>query len=100
VFVQTFPHPFHPVDDDGTPDPDVTVEVFQVRPDTIAEFLAWSGADELGVVNGGPVFLLPGTRPAAERLCGLGDFAVRRDTGSVRSWPADGFYQRYQPADG
>lgn len=92
-----WPAHFHPVNDDGEPDATRTVEVNQLRPDRVADFLAWSDGTEL-LLNGGPVVLLPGTRPAAQRLVGLGDFAVR-DGDTVRAEPADGFYQRFQPVE-
>jgi hypothetical protein len=70
-----------------------------MRPDLVAEFVAWSGGVAIGVINGGPVVLLPGSQPAGDRLVGLGDFAVR---GPGEEYPhaeaAAGFWQRYTPA--
>lgn len=88
---QDWPHPFTAVDGGEE------VEVFQMRPDLVDALLAWSGGDVIGIVNGGPLVLLPGYRRAADRMVGLGDFAVRRGT-SFRGYRADGFYQQYTPA--
>ncbi len=72
------------------------VEAFQHTPLNTAELVEWAGG-ETTTVNGGPVVVVGGTRRAVERLCGLGDFAVR-DGDRFWAEPADGFYQRYQPA--
>lgn len=90
-----WPAQVHPVVD-GAPDTARTVEANQLRPDRVAEFLAWCGGQQL-MLNGGPVVLLPGDDPPAGRLVGLGDFAVA-DGDTVRAEPAGGFWQRYQPA--
>lgn len=96
MFVERYPHPHHPVVN-GEPDLDVTVEVFQHRPAETAALLAWAGGDEV-MVNGGPAVVLPGTRPFTDRLVGLGDFVVRDGRTSGRRYPADGFHQRFRPA--
>lgn len=98
AFVETWPHPHHPVTD-GEPDVPVTVEVFQLRPDLVAEFLGWSGGEEL-FVNGGPAVLLPGSRRAADRIVGLGDYAVQDQMGRFTAEPAAGWANRYIPAVG
>lgn len=99
--VSSWPHPFHPAEVDATgavvADEAVTVEVFQHRPDLTDQLVAWSGG-ELLVVNGGPVVLLPGSRRAAQRLVGLGDYAVR-DGDTVTAEEAAGFYQRFVAAE-
>lgn len=92
-YVDTWPHPFRALDDIGQPTGDA-VEVHQLRPDLLDAFLTWSGGTPL-LVNGGPAVLLPGTRPAAERVVGLGDFAVH--TTSWWAEPAAGFYNRFRP---
>lgn len=91
-----WPRPFHPVAD-GEPDTDVTVEVFLHRPDLTDQLLAWAGGDAADVllINGGPTILLPGTRRAADRLVGLGDYAVKEPGHSVKAEQADGFSQRF-----
>lgn len=89
-FVDTWPHPFHPVD------AETAVQVFQLRPDLVEHLRAWSGG-QVVFVNGGPAVLLPGAAPLTARLVGLGDFAVH-DNGAFYREPADGFYRRYQPA--
>lgn len=96
MYLDTCPATLRPLDADGRPR-GRTVEVFQLRPDLVAEFVAWSGGQQL-LLNGGPVVLLPGTAPAASRLVGLGDYAVR-DGDTLRAEPAAGFAQRYQPDD-
>lgn len=68
-----------------------------MRPDLIDALIDWSGGDVVGVLNGGPLVLLPGTRPAAQRMVGLGDFAVKAGE-SWRGYRADGFYQQFTPA--
>ena len=93
-FISTWPHPFHRLVD-GKPGP--LAEVFQLRPDLVEELRSWSGG-QVVFINGGPAVLLPGAAPLTRRLVGLGDFAVRADTGFLAE-PAAGFYQRYQPAD-
>ena len=90
-FVGSWPHPFHRLSDGQA------VEVFQLRPDLVDQLRAWARGEEL-FVNGGPAVLLPGTTRFTTRLVGLGGFAVRAD-GVFHAEPADGFYQRYQPAD-
>ena len=90
-FVDTWPHPFHRVTDGQT------VEVFQLRPDLIAQCQAWAGGQVL-IEDGAPTILLAGDAPLRDSLVGLGDFAVR-DGSDVRAEPADGFYQRYRPGN-
>jgi hypothetical protein len=81
------------------PDIEHVVEGHQLRPDLLQEFVEWSGGMVIGVINGGPVVLLPGTRPAGQRIAGLGDFAVRgEDEQYPRAELASGFWQRYTPA--
>lgn len=91
-----WPRPFHPVID-GEVDLGVTVEVYQHLPGQTAEFVADTDGDEL-FLNGGPVVLLPGTRKAADRLVGLGDYAAKTGS-SWRAEPADGFFARYLRAE-
>lgn len=87
-------HPLVEDDDNGlAPDEDVTVELYPLRPDLTQSFLAWAGGDPL-LVGGATAVLLPGTRPAKDRLVGLGDYAARRD-GKVWAEPAGGIGQRY-----
>ena len=93
-FVDTWPHPFRELDSDGQPDGE-PVEVFQLRPDLVATFVAWSEGALLHI-NGGPAVLLPGRSSARNRLVGLGDFAVLAGT-SLHAEPAAGFYTRYTP---
>lgn len=94
-------HPASPDSDGDGLDTDTTetVEVAQFVSGDMDGFLELTGGTLIGVVNGGPLVLLPSTRPAAERLVGLGDFAVRRGA-SVTGRRADGFYQRFQPTTG
>lgn len=80
------------VDEAGDPAGD-PVDVYQHTPLTTDAVAEWCGGDRT-VVNGGPVVVVGGTRKAVDRLCGLGDFAVR-DGDRFWSEPADGFYQRY-----
>lgn len=93
-----WPRPCHPVALNGDPDPTVTVELYQHTALNTADLAAWCGG-EIALVNGGPVVIVGGTRRAADRLCGLGDYAVRDGD---RWWAesADGLYQRYQPVEG
>jgi hypothetical protein len=95
VAPSVWPHPFNPLIN-GEPDAEVTVQVFQHRPDLTAQLVDWCSGDRL-TLNGGPVVLLPGTRPANQRLVGLGDFAVRAGD-TWRAEPASGFYSRWAPA--
>lgn len=89
-----WPRRMQPVaDGEPTGDP---VETYQHTPLTTAELATWSGGD-IGFVNGGPVVVVGGTRRAAARLVGLGDFAVR-DGDRFWAETADGFYQRFTPA--
>lgn len=92
MYLDTCPTPLRPLDNDGQP-LGRTVEAFQLRPDLVDAFLAWTGGTRL-MLNGGPVVLLPGDAPADTRLVGLGDFAVR-DGDQLRAEPALGFAQRY-----
>ena len=87
-FVAVWPHPFRALDD-GEPVGEA-VEVFQLRPDLVAELVAWSGGQQV-LINGGPAVLLPGGGAV-----GLGDFAVR-DPGGISAERADGFYSRFRP---
>jgi hypothetical protein len=92
---------WHPAEPDAAGDAlvvdtTITVHVIQLRPTNLAEVLDETGGDEL-FLNGGPVVLLPGNRRSAERLVGLGDYAVK----AGESWhaePADGFNNRFQRA--
>lgn len=96
-----WPRLFHPVDD-GVADAGVTVEVFQHQPGRTDALLAWAGGDapDVLLINGGPAVLLPGTRRAADRLVGLGDYAVREPGHSVKAEQADGFSQRFGAVEG
>jgi hypothetical protein len=90
-----WPRPYHPINADGDPDTDTVVELFQHTVATTDELTAWCGG-ETAFVNGGPVVIVGGTRRAVDRLCGLGDYAVR-DGDRWWATPADGLYQRYRP---
>lgn len=92
-FVESWPHSFRELDA-GEPVGE-PVEVFQLRPDLVDEFVAWSDGALLQI-NGGPAVLLPGRAPAKNRFAGLGDFAVLAGT-SFHAEPAAGFYARYRP---
>lgn len=91
-----WPRLFHPVED-GVPDLAVDVQVFQHQPGRTDQLLAWADAEveDVLLINGGPAVLLPGTRRSADRLVGLGDYAVKVDGHSVKAEPADGFFTRY-----
>lgn len=93
-----WPRPYHPVTNDGEVDTDVTVELYQHTATNTDQLVEWCGG-ERAFVNGGPVVLVGGSRRAVDRLCGLGDYAVRDGD---RWWaePADGLYQRFRPVDG
>lgn len=101
-----WPWPHHPLelveppppDDEGTatgeprlkPITDITADVFQVRPRTVAAAAEWcSGIIE--IVDGGPVVQLP------DGMARLGDY-IRADGDVFVVEPADGFAQRYTPA--
>ncbi len=75
------------------PDTSRTAEVTQLRPDTVEQFVEWSGGT-YDLVNGGPVVLLPGRGPALGRVVGLGDFGVREGE-RLSGERADGFWQRW-----
>lgn len=91
-----WPRPYHPVTADNQVDTTVTVELYQHTVATTQSLREWCGG-EVAYVNGGPVVIVGGTRRAADRLCGLGDYAARDGD---RWWAetADGLYQRFRPA--
>lgn len=90
-----WPRLYHPVGPDNEPTTDVTVELYVHTVATTQSLREWCGG-EVAFVNGGPVVIVGGTRRAADRLCGLGDYTVRDGD---RWWAetADGLYQRYRP---
>lgn len=92
-----WPRRYHPVKGSGELDTATVVELYQHTVATTLALAHWAGG-EVAFVNGGPIVIVGGTRRAADRLCGLGDYAVRDGD---RWWaePADGLYQRFRPAD-
>ncbi len=97
MWIESPPATCHPLvenDDNGlAPDVDVVVELYPLRPDLIEPFLAWTDGQR-DLVGGAVVVLLPGNRPALQRIVGLGDYAARR-AGKVWAEPAAGIGQRY-----
>lgn len=96
MWIESPPAACHPLVGDGvdlTPDLDVVVELYPLRPDLIPAFLAWTGGAQV-LVGGATAVLLPGTRPAVQRIVGLGDYAARGD-GKLWAEPAGGIAQRY-----
>lgn len=99
MWIEQPPARAHPLVDDGTgalaAALDTVVELYPLRPDLpIEAFLAWTSGQQL-LVGGTTTVLLPGTRPAAQRLVGLGDYAARDDRGRTWAEPAAGIAQRY-----
>lgn len=91
-----WPWPHHPARPDAAGDgldvdTSVTVEMFQLRPLTWQRAIAWCGGTPV-TVNGGPAVLI------GDGVAGLGDYVVA-DGESFRAEQADGFHQRYQPAE-
>lgn len=79
------------------PDPQRTVQLFQLRPDLVEACRSWCDGDLL-ILNGGPVVLVPGRGPSVRRLAGLGDYVVR-EGGAFSAQSADGIAQRFQPVE-
>ncbi|MDN5931548.1 MAG: hypothetical protein L0I24_10880 [Pseudonocardia sp.] len=98
MWIESPPAACHPLVEDGDgaliPDESTVVELYPLRPDLPVEaFLAWTGGEQL-LVGGTTAVLLPGTRPAKDRLVGLGDYAARAD-GKVWAEKAAGIASRY-----
>lgn len=91
-----WPRDYHPVTAGGDLDTATVVELYQHTVATTEGLADWCGG-EVGFVNGGPVVIVGGNRRAADRLCGLGDFAIR-DGDHWWAEAADGMYQRFRPA--
>ncbi len=89
------PRPLHPITK-GQPDEAVTVYAYQLRPDTWSSAAAWCGGTRILDADGNQALAL-GTLNAAD-IAHLGDFMVLRDT-TYTVERADGFYQRFAPAD-
>lgn len=92
-----WPRPFHPVVD-GRIDRDRTVEVFAHLAGRSGDLTAWAGG-EVVMVGGAPCVILPGQRPCAQRLVGLGDVAVADGVTSVFGVPGGELSTRLWPAD-
>lgn len=93
-----WPRPYHPVLPDHTLDTSRVVDLYVHMVSNTQSLAQWCGG-EVAFVSGGPVVVVPGDRPAVERMCGLGDF-VARDGDQWHTEVADGLYQRYRPAGG
>ena len=91
-----WPRDYHPVTADNDLDTSTVVELYQHTVATTLSLAEWCGG-EVAHINGGPVVIVGGTRRAADRLCGRGDYAVR-DGDRWWSETADGLYQRFRPA--
>lgn len=106
TFVESYPHPFHPVilDENGYPVADTsrTVEVFQLRNGDQQRLADWAGAVGYPGVDGGVLLLVGGAPLAPDGGEGpqirLGDFVVR-DGATVSAVAAEvGFFQLFTPA--
>lgn len=91
AFVETYPHPYHPVVDDE-PDTSHTVEVFQLRAGDWSRLIGWAGGTGMPLADGG--LILTDETEILGRMA-LGDYAVK-DGDTVTVYPADGFYALYR----
>lgn len=89
-----WPRTYHPIHPCGGPDRAVTVQAYCHQPDNTSELAAWTSGT-ICTRPGGPVVVLPGDRPPAQRRVHLGDMAVRLPDGSLLAEAGATFVLRY-----
>lgn len=93
-----WPRDYHPIHD-GQIDRTRTVQLYPHQPGGLDQLRDWCGGGDTAFVNGGPVLIVPGTGPCAQRLVGLGDVAVADGDHPLRAVPGGEISARYSPAD-
>lgn len=94
-----WPRAYNPYDDNSEVDTSQTVWIYPHIAGQTEALAEWAGSEQTLFVNGGPVVVLPGSRPIPERLVGLDQVAVSDGVHSIKAMDGGLIGSRYRRAD-